>query len=127
MASHILKQVAHPIQTGLDGAHVYAITVDTAAMYVGISIGPEVHIARRLINGQYPSCPSEFTHQCIGAYVTNLILPVPPQLPGSVKTSDTRVRARSLEFIKSTNSLLVSYLNHGIVCVLSHFSCPLAY
>lgn len=49
--SWYLQPNAQRIQTGLDNGQVYAITVEDTSTYVGISIGPEVHIANKLADG----------------------------------------------------------------------------
>jgi hypothetical protein len=43
--------LARRIETGVNGAHVYALAVSDATDRVAISIGPEVHIAHRLADG----------------------------------------------------------------------------
>lgn len=40
---------AQPIQTGIEGGQVYALSIDGHSGHVGISIGPEVHVARELV------------------------------------------------------------------------------
>ncbi|KAF8347502.1 WD40-repeat-containing domain protein [Amanita rubescens] len=97
-----------PILTGLHQTPVYALAVDPFAQpcRIGIGAGPQVHIATAI---------SEFPH-----YATNSILPRPSTLPrGRVEgedADDDRVRARSLHFTNRGRNLVVSYLNHGIVC-----------
>jgi hypothetical protein len=45
----LLQTSAHSIQTGIDGGQVYFLGIDDHASRIGISIGPEVHIARQLM------------------------------------------------------------------------------
>ncbi|KAF8724437.1 hypothetical protein AX14_008812 [Amanita brunnescens Koide BX004] len=95
-----------PILTGLRHTPVYALAADPFAQpcRIAIGAGPEVHIATAISESHY---------------ATNSILPTPSTLPrGRVEEEDAddRVRARSLHFTNRGRNLVVSYLNHGIVC-----------
>lgn len=54
-----------------------------------------------------------------GTYATYNILPAPENIShrnaDSEPSSDTRIRARTVHFLKDSNRLLVAYLNHGVV------------
>ncbi|KAG1842000.1 WD40-repeat-containing domain protein, partial [Suillus tomentosus] len=95
-----------PVDSILTGvkAPVYAITIDPYTGHVAIALGSEVHVAKALENRKY---------------ATFKILPMPPELPSSQKPSktlDNRVRARALTFKNCGRELVVTYLNHGVVC-----------
>ena len=59
-------------------------------------------------------------------YATNSILPKPSIVSRHVEgeEADDRLRARSLHFTNRGRNLVVSYLNHGVVCatVINFFS-----
>ncbi|KAG2140874.1 WD40-repeat-containing domain protein [Suillus cothurnatus] len=80
-------------------APVYALDVDAATGYLAIGIGSEVHVAQE-ISGN--------------TFATFTILPKPADL--SDMLPDSRVRPRSVHFLKNGTRLIVSYLNHGIIC-----------
>ncbi|TEB28127.1 WD40 repeat-like protein [Coprinellus micaceus] len=87
------------VKTGVKGAPVHAIAPSPSGC-LAIAIGAEVHI----------------THQSRqGVWITVDILPQ-PKLPGETSLGDTRVRPRSLHFYRGSRRLIVSYLNHGVVC-----------
>lgn len=110
------QSIAHQIETGIDVAPVYALAVADNAMHVGISIGPEVHITRLLTSGKQPCFALSISERWgSGSYATISILPAPKLLPDTADNSDSRVRGRSLKFLKEGNRLIVSYLNHGVV------------
>ncbi|KAJ8583673.1 WD40 repeat-like protein [Rhizopogon salebrosus TDB-379] len=88
----------HEVLTGTV-APVYALDVDAVTGYLAIGIGSEVHIAREI---------------SVYAFVTFTILPEPTNL--SDMLPDSRVRSRSVHFLKKGTRLIVSYLNHGIIC-----------
>ncbi|KAF8995248.1 hypothetical protein BDQ17DRAFT_1330664 [Cyathus striatus] len=67
---------------------------------LALAVGPEIHIASKLISRHF---------------ATTNILPKPSH-PQNLSDSDDRIRGRSLHFIKNDTKLIVSYLNHGIVC-----------
>ena len=48
-------------------------------------------------------------------YASFMIMPKPKSLPNVPEKSDSRVRPRSVHFLKDGAQLIVSYLNHGIV------------
>ncbi|KAG2144066.1 WD40-repeat-containing domain protein [Suillus cothurnatus] len=88
-------------------APVYALDVDAATGYLAIGIGSEVHVAQE-ISGN--------------TFATFTILPKSADL--SDMLPDSRVRPRSVHFLKNGTRLIVSYLNHGIIgyAALSHNS-----
>lgn len=55
---------AHPVQTGVDNSQVYAISVNSVATQIAISLGPEIHIANYLANGKgaffFWKCSSDY-------------------------------------------------------------------
>ncbi|KAJ3518038.1 hypothetical protein NMY22_g13834 [Coprinellus aureogranulatus] len=87
------------VKTGVKGAPVHAICPSSDG-YLAIAIGSEVHIARESRRG---------------VWMTIDILPE-PKLPGGTVLDDSRVRPRCVHFYKGSDCLIVSYLNHGIVC-----------
>lgn len=86
---------------------------------MGISIGPEIHIAHLLVsNGESAGALwHNYTKIDVspGSYATLSILPGPRPLPNVGAKVDQRVRGRALRFIKNSSRLIVSYLNHGVV------------
>ncbi|KAG1900873.1 WD40-repeat-containing domain protein, partial [Suillus fuscotomentosus] len=88
----------HEVLTGTV-APVYALDVDAVTGYLAIGIGSEVHVARE-ISGN--------------TFATFTILPKPADL--SDMLPDSRVRPRSVHFLKNGTRLIISYLNHGIIC-----------
>ncbi|KAG2740402.1 WD40 repeat-like protein [Suillus brevipes Sb2] len=88
----------HEVLTGTV-APVYALDIDTVTGYLAIGIGSEVHVAQE-ISGD--------------TFATFSILPKPADF--SDMLPDNRVRPRSVHFLKNGSRLIVSYLNHGIIC-----------
>jgi WD40 repeat protein len=95
------QEEAREVLTGLD-APVYAIAIDPASGVLALGIGVEVQITSE-IGGSG------------GNYSTSRILSKPPELLQSTSSSKD-LWPRSLHFLKGGNRLIVSYLNHGIVC-----------
>ncbi|KAH7918994.1 WD40 repeat-like protein [Leucogyrophana mollusca] len=99
------EEPSQVVQTGTKSS-VYVICVDNISNVVAVGIGSEVHLVK------------EFK---IRQYATFKILPSPDEMPNTPDFADRRIRARSLDFLLKSNSgdsdrLIVSYLNHGIVC-----------
>ncbi|KAG2094667.1 WD40-repeat-containing domain protein, partial [Suillus discolor] len=88
----------HEVLTGT-AAPVYALDVDAVTGYLAIGIGSEVHVAQE-ISGN--------------TFATFTILPKPADL--SDMSPNSRVHPRSVHFLKNGTRLIVSYLNHGIIC-----------
>ncbi|KAH7918964.1 WD40 repeat-like protein [Leucogyrophana mollusca] len=94
------QEPSNQILTGAK-ASVHTIAVDALTGHVAIGLGSEVHIAKEI-------APKKFA--------TFKILPSPSELPKTSKNADLRIRARSLAFMTKGSRLVVSYLNHGVVC-----------
>ncbi|KAG2103710.1 uncharacterized protein F5147DRAFT_654626 [Suillus discolor] len=105
----------HEVLTGTV-APVYALDIDTVTGYLAISIGSEVHVAQEILGN---------------TFAMFVILPKPADFPDMLP--DSRVHLRSVHFLKNGTRLIVSYLNHGIICwdlkthdVLWHIVPPLS-
>ncbi|KAH7904641.1 WD40-repeat-containing domain protein [Hygrophoropsis aurantiaca] len=113
------------IQTGAQ-ASVYVVRSHSTSGVLAIGVGSEVHLLKELK-------PRAHTHIIIssisislrsphqGNYAIISVLPQPDEMPNSPDSADLRVRVRSLDFLADDSSvdfgrLIVSYLNHGIVC-----------
>ncbi|KAF6740881.1 WD40-repeat-containing domain protein [Ephemerocybe angulata] len=86
------------VKTGVTGASVHAIASSPSGR-IAMAIGSEVHIAHELEHG---------------GWATIDILPAPASFRDF--DADARLRPRSLHFHNGSSKLIVSYLNHGIVC-----------
>ncbi|KAF8982328.1 WD40-repeat-containing domain protein, partial [Cyathus striatus] len=90
------------ILTGLRDAPGYSIEVSRSGQLVALAVGPEIHIATKLTSKHF---------------TTTNILPKPDARSlENDDNEDTRIRGRCLHLINNDTKLIVTYLNHGIVC-----------
>ncbi|KIJ19460.1 hypothetical protein PAXINDRAFT_41555, partial [Paxillus involutus ATCC 200175] len=87
------------VLTGLT-APVYAITMCATSRIVALSLGLEVHLVK--------------AHN--STYVTFKILPRPTISCQVDDVRDNHIHATALQFLQGDRRLIVSYVNHGVVC-----------
>ncbi|EAU84045.2 hypothetical protein CC1G_06907 [Coprinopsis cinerea okayama7 len=95
---HDFKNLGRQVASGVKGAEVYTISFSSSGRKLGMGIGQEVHIA---------------TPTTDRGYATTTIFPQPLE---DSKTGDARIRSRGIHFIESEKQMIVSYLNHGVIC-----------
>ncbi|KAI0054699.1 WD40 repeat-like protein [Artomyces pyxidatus] len=93
------KQTSREVLTGARGP-VYAIDMDPVSAHLAVAVGEEVHVAKKMQSGPY---------------YTFSLMPHPDPV-SEIPQQDNRVRARSLHLYQGGEKLIVSYLNHGVVC-----------
>ncbi|KAF5329097.1 hypothetical protein D9611_015058 [Ephemerocybe angulata] len=88
------------VLTGIEGPPVKRLTSSISKRYLGIIVGPEVHLARELDQGDYMS---------------TVLFPRPKPQTGESDVNDL-VEPRDLHLTKEDTQAIVSYSKHGIVC-----------
>jgi len=91
---------AHEVLSGTE-APVESLDIEAKSGFLAIGVGSEVEIAKQL---------SEHV------YSTFILMPSPSPPGLRPHGADDRIRPRSVHFLPGGWKLIVSYLNHGIVC-----------
>ena len=69
-----------------------------------------------MVSGQIPSYLEAFGRNCLEDHTVTTKLPPPPKV--AMRDENWQIWPRSVHFVDSGKLLVVSYLNHGVVCVI---------
>ncbi|KAI0715209.1 WD40-repeat-containing domain protein, partial [Earliella scabrosa] len=101
---HLVNYTENPIHLGAQGT-VQCLEYNAASQYLAVGMGTEVYVTREVSRSIYKGAQK---------------YPPPAGADEASVDPETRLRPVALHFLDNGKKLVVSYLNHGIVCWDTH-------